>query len=65
MSTGSQVQQKASMELHQDLSNIATRIEATSHAGTARSTENIARWAVYLPKACIKEMIRMGWDRNT
>jgi hypothetical protein len=32
---------------------------------TARSTRNILQWESYLPKACIKTMIKMGWDRNT
>jgi hypothetical protein len=32
---------------------------------TARSICNILQWTSYLPKACVKTMIKMGWDRNT
>jgi hypothetical protein len=32
---------------------------------TSRSTRNILQWMSYLPRACVKTMINMGWDRNT
>jgi hypothetical protein len=32
---------------------------------TSRSTRNILQWMSYLPKACVRTMIKMGWDRST
>jgi hypothetical protein len=34
-------------------------------ADAARSAENISRWKSYLPTACVRTMIRMGWDYTT
>jgi hypothetical protein len=34
-------------------------------ADAARSAANIARWNAYLPAACVRTMIRMGWDYST
>lgn len=34
-------------------------------ADAARSTKNIAQWNSYLPTACVRTMIRMGWDYTT
>jgi hypothetical protein len=31
----------------------------------ARSAKNIADWNSYLPTACVREMVRMGWDYTT
>jgi hypothetical protein len=30
-----------------------------------RSAENIARWNSYLPAACVRTMVQMGWDYTT
>jgi hypothetical protein len=30
-----------------------------------RSAENILRWTEYLPTACVRTMVRMGWDYTT
>lgn len=30
-----------------------------------RSAKNIARWNSYLPSACVRTMVRMGWDYTT
>jgi hypothetical protein len=32
---------------------------------TARSARNILQWRSYLPRACVKTMIKMGWDQTT
>jgi hypothetical protein len=34
-------------------------------ADAARSAKNIALWKSYLPTACVRTMIRMGWDYTT
>jgi hypothetical protein len=31
----------------------------------ARSAKNISLWNSYLPTACVRTMIRMGWDYTT
>jgi hypothetical protein len=36
-----------------------------SAADAARSARNIAVWNSYLPTACVRAMIRMGWDYTT
>jgi hypothetical protein len=36
-----------------------------SAANAARSARNIATWNAYLPTACVRTMIRMGWDYTT
>jgi hypothetical protein len=36
-----------------------------SAAAAARSAKNIALWKSYLPTACVRTMIRMGWDYTT
>jgi hypothetical protein len=36
-----------------------------SAACAARSARNIAEWNAYLPTACVREMVRMGWDYTT
>jgi hypothetical protein len=30
-----------------------------------RSAKNIARWNAYLPAACVRTMVQMGWDYTT
>jgi hypothetical protein len=34
-------------------------------SSAVRSTKNIALWKSYLPTACVRKMIRMGWDYTT
>ena len=34
-------------------------------ADAARSAKNISLWNSYLPTACVRTMIRMGWDYTT
>ena len=34
-------------------------------ADAARSARNISLWKSYLPTACVRTMIRMGWDYTT
>jgi hypothetical protein len=36
-----------------------------SAADAARSAKNIANWNTYLPAACVRAMVRMGWDYTT
>jgi hypothetical protein len=31
----------------------------------ARSARNIAEWNSYLPAACVRTMVMMGWDYTT
>jgi hypothetical protein len=30
-----------------------------------RAAKNIARWNSYLPAACVRAMVQMGWDYTT
>ena len=30
-----------------------------------RSRDNISTWSAYLPAACVRTMVDMGWDRST
>jgi hypothetical protein len=34
-------------------------------ADAKRSARNIALWNSYLPSACVRAMVRMGWDYTT
>jgi hypothetical protein len=34
-------------------------------ADAQRSAKNIALWNAYLPTACVRTMVRMGWDYST
>jgi len=34
-------------------------------AAARRSVQNILQWNSYLPPACVKTMVRMGWDYTT
>jgi hypothetical protein len=34
-------------------------------ADAARSARNISLWNSYLPTACVRTMVRMGWDYTT
>jgi hypothetical protein len=34
-------------------------------ADAARSAKNISLWNSYLPTACVRTMVRMGWDYTT
>jgi hypothetical protein len=36
-----------------------------SAADAARSAKNISLWNSYLPTACVRTMVRMGWDYTT
>lgn len=34
-------------------------------ADAARSNKNISVWNSYLPSACVRTMVRLGWDYST
>ena len=36
-----------------------------SREDARRSAKNIARWNSYLPAACVRTMVQMGWDYTT
>ena len=36
-----------------------------SREDAKRSAKNIARWNSYLPAACVRAMVQMGWDYTT
>ena len=36
-----------------------------SREDAKRSAKNIARWNSYLPAACVRTMVQMGWDYTT
>jgi hypothetical protein len=37
----------------------------SSQEDARRSAKNIAQWNSYLPAACVRTMIQMGWDYTT
>jgi hypothetical protein len=49
----------------QDAAAASGTIDEADKAQSERSARNILAWMAYLPKACVKTMIKMGWDRNT
>jgi hypothetical protein len=66
MNTDAQMQQDAGAELLLEPSSIAARIGAPANAAaSARSEKNILQWVSYLPRTCVKTMIKMGWDKTT
>jgi hypothetical protein len=66
MYMAAQMQHDAGAELLLEPLNIAARIGARANAAdSARSEKNILQWVAYLPRNCVKTMIRMGWDKTT
>jgi len=66
MNLNAHMQQDAGTELLLEPSNIAARSDAPANAAdSARSEKNILQWVAYLPRTCVKTMIRMGWDKTT
>jgi hypothetical protein len=57
--------QPVSPKPHRDPRHSALFHVPLSAACAARSAKNIAEWNSYLPAACVREMIRMGWDYTT
>ncbi|HSZ08678.1 MAG TPA: hypothetical protein VK794_09100 [Steroidobacteraceae bacterium] len=64
MNTDSQLQRNAAGERQPEFSSMGAWM-TPEEALAARSRENILRWSSYLPKACVKAMIKMGWDKST
>jgi hypothetical protein len=61
-----QSQQPVSSKGHRQRSHPTARFHVPlSAASAARSARNIAEWNSYLPTACVREMVRMGWDYTT
>jgi hypothetical protein len=58
--------QPVSLKLHRHRSHPASLFHVPlCAASAARSAKNIAEWNSYLPTACVREMVRMGWDYTT
>jgi hypothetical protein len=57
--------QRVNSKLHPHRSHRALFHVPLSAASAARSAKNIAEWNSYLPTACVREMVRMGWDYTT
>ena len=61
-----QMQHNAGGKLLLEPLNIAALIGARANASdSARSEKNILQWVAYLPRNCVKTMIRMGWNKTT
>lgn len=59
-------QQPVSSKPHRHSTHQSTLFHVPlSAAGATRSAKNIAEWNSYLPTACVREMVRMGWDYTT
>jgi hypothetical protein len=51
--------------LRRDLSSKALFHVPLRAADARRSATNISLWNSYLPTACVRTMVRMGWDYTT
>jgi hypothetical protein len=61
-----QMRQRVSVELQPEPSGVTAPVEVrVNGADAARSEENILQWMSYLPTACVKTMVEMGWDVTT
>jgi hypothetical protein len=65
MDTYTEVPQRVFVELPEELSATASLIDVQHDADVARSERNVLQWMAYLPEACIRTMIQMGWDVTT
>ena len=45
--------------------SIALRCYAHVHGATARAVDTIVDWMSYLPRNCVKAMVRDGWHWST
>ena len=62
----SRSQQPVSAKPHRQRSHQSALFHVPlSAAGATRSAKNIAECNSYLPTACVREMVRMGWDYTT
>jgi hypothetical protein len=66
MNTATQVQQQVAVEFKLESMDAASPIDAGVNVeDLMRSENNILMWMSYLPEACVKTMIVMGWDATT
>jgi hypothetical protein len=66
MNESAPVQESEYVPLHRDLSSDETLFHVPLRAADARrSAKNISLWNSYLPTACVRTMVRMGWDYTT
>jgi hypothetical protein len=63
MDEAAQVQQTIYPTLHRRPSHDKALYHVPLRAADAtRSARNISLWNSYLPAACVRTMVRMGWD---
>jgi hypothetical protein len=61
-----QAQQPGSATLHEPRPQETALFHVPLRAAdAARSARNISLWNSYLPAACVRTMVRMGWDYTT
>jgi hypothetical protein len=66
MEEAAQVQKPVYPMLHRNLSHETALFHVPlCVADAARSADNISLWKSYLSTACVRTMIRMGWDYTT
>jgi hypothetical protein len=65
MEEATQVRQPVCPTLHRRAPERALFHVPLCAADAARSAKNISLWNSYLPTACVRTMIRMGWDYTT
>ncbi len=66
MEAAAQTQQTACRTFHRPLPDDKVLFHVPLRAAdAARSARNISLWNSYLPTACVRAMVRMGWDYTT
>ena len=66
MEETAQAQQPSYPTLHRQFSRDKALFHVPLRAADAtRSARNIVLWNSYLPAACVRTMVRMGWDYTT
>ena len=66
MNESAPVQESEYTPLHRDLPSDEALFHVPLRAADARrSARNISLWNAYLPTACVRTMVRMGWDYTT
>jgi hypothetical protein len=51
--------------LEEPADSAALRCHAHIHGATARAVDTIVDWMSYLPRNCVKSMVRDGWHWST
>jgi len=66
MRTDSPLRHDLILETYRQPSNIAALVDTQAlDPSLPHFEQNILEWLTYLPMACVKRMVQMGWDITT